>query len=132
MTASVCTSLSILRVLVIFIIYQSLHFFSNKYKALPTKFYKCLMYYKKDNVISVIFDVYFDLQCVNVASSRVCSSDKMIPLLYFSVSLNFGVCYITGQWSEFTTKNATLCFHLLFWHFFVVFHHKICVFIILI
>ena len=107
-------------------------FFSNKYKALTTKFYKCLMYYKKDNVTSVIFDVYFDLQCVNVASSRVCSSDKMIPLLYFSVSLNFGVCYITVQWGEFTTKNATLCFHLLFWHFFVVFHHKICVFIILI
>ena len=60
---------------------------------------------------------------------RVCSSEKMIPLQnelfqYFSVSLKFGACYITGQWGEFRIKNA-------FWHF-VLFHHKICVFIIFI
>ena len=47
---------------------------------------------------------------------------------YFSVSLKFGACYIMGQWGEF--KILLYCYHLLFWHFFVVFHHKICVFII--
>ena len=35
-----------------------------------------------------------------------------------------------GQWGEFRVKNATICLHILFWYFFVVFHHKICVFII--
>ena len=37
---------------------------------------------------------------------------------YFSVSLKFGACYITGQWCEFRIKNA----------FFVLFHYKISVF----
>ena len=50
----------------------------------------------------------------------------------FSVSLKFGACYITGHWGEFRVKNATICLHILFWYFFVVFHHKICVFIIFI
>ena len=49
-----------------------------------------------------------------------------------SVSLKFRACYITGQWGEFRVKNATICLHILFWYFFVVFHHKICVFIIFI
>ena len=30
----------------------------------------------------------------------------------FSVSLKFRACYITGQWGEFTVKNATLCLHM--------------------
>ena len=46
------------------------------------------------------------------------------------VSLKFGACYITGQCGEFRVKNATIGLHVLFSHFFVVFHHKICVFII--
>ena len=50
-------------------------------------------------------------------SVKVYLSDKTMPLLYFSVSLKFGACYITGQWGEFRVKNATLCFHLLFWDF---------------
>ena len=50
----------------------------------------------------------------------------------FSISLKFGACFITGQWGKFRVKNATICLHILFWYFFVVFHHKICVFIIFI
>ena len=38
----------------------------------------------------------------------------------FSVSVKSRACYITGQWGEFTVKNATLYLHLLSWHFFVV------------
>ena len=44
------------------------------------------------------------------------SSDKIIPLQYFSVFLKFWACYVMGQWGEFEIKNATLCLHLLFWH----------------
>ena len=48
----------------------------------------------------------------------------------FSISLKFRACYIiTDQWGEFTAKNATLYLHVLSWHFFVVFHQKICVLI---
>ena len=43
----------------------------------------------------------------------MCSSNKTIPLLYFSVSLKFGSCYIMGQWCEFRINNTKLCFHLL-------------------
>ena len=28
---------------------------------------------------------------------RACSLDKLIPLLYFSVPVKFGACYIIGQ-----------------------------------
>ena len=48
----------------------------------------------------------------------------------FSVFLKYGACYITGQWSDFRVKNAFTYFHILFWHCFVVFRHKICVFVI--
>ena len=53
-------------------------------------------------------------------------------LIYFivSLSLKFGACYITGQWSEFKVTNATLCLYILFWYFFIV-HQNSCVFIIL-
>ena len=44
--------------------------------------------------------------------------------LYFSVSLKFGACYITGQWTEFRTKTATLCLYLFFWYFFCYFSTK--------
>ena len=36
------------------------------------------------------------------------------------------------QWGEFAVKNVTSYSHIHFWHFFVVFHQKICVFIIFI
>ena len=48
----------------------------------------------------------------------------MIPLQHFSVSLSFGACYMTGQWDEFRIKNAFFGFY------FVLFLHKISVFII--
>ena len=50
----------------------------------------------------------------------------------FSVSLKFEACYITGQWGEFREKNAATCLQILFWYFFIVFLHKICVFVIFI
>ena len=50
--------------------------------------------------------------------------------LYISVFLKFVACYVTGQWGEFKIKNAIYCFHVPFKHFFVAFHHKVCVFII--
>ena len=53
--------LSILHILIIFIIDQTIHFFPNKRKPLPTKFWKPFLYDSEDNNISrVIFDVYFD------------------------------------------------------------------------
>ena len=67
-----------------------------------------------------------------------------IATSYFSVSLKFGALCITGQWDGFRIKRQfffifyffkkrqRLCLHLLFWHSFVVFYHKICVFIIFI
>ena len=41
--------------------------------------------------------------------ARDCLSD--IPSLYFfSVSLKFGACYITGQWGEFKIKKRMLLY----------------------
>ena len=37
----------------------------------------------------------------------------------FSLSLKFGACYMTVQWSEFRVKNVTIYFHI---YFFVIFH----------
>ena len=48
-----------------------------------------------------------------------------------SVSLKFGAYNITGQWEEFI-KNCYLMLSCAFLAFFVVFHYKICVFIIFI
>ena len=46
---------------------------------------------------------------------------QFLPTYIFSVfrkfGLKFGVCYITGQWSHFRVKNATLYLQILFWHF---------------
>ena len=44
----------------------------------------------------------------------------MIPILCFFVSLKFGGCYSTGQLGEFTIQKVTLCFHLLFFLFFII------------
>lgn len=46
-----------------------------------------------------------------------------------SVSLKFREFDITGQWIEFRVKNATICLHILCWHFFLFFVKKTCVFI---
>ena len=56
-------------------------------------------------------------------SLRVCSNDNFLSVTHiFSVSLKFRACYITGQSSEFTAKNATIYFIYLvgfFWLFFI-------------
>ena len=64
--------------------------------------------------------------------SQIMTWKRFLTDIYFSTSLKFGACYITGQWGKFKIKNATLYCHLLFWHFDVVFHQKICLFIIFI
>ena len=46
----------------------------------------------------------------------------------FFTSLKFGACYITHQWGKFRVKNATLCFHILLWHFFVAFYKIIFIY----
>ena len=87
--------------------------------------------------ISVIVILIF---CLNIPVSKwlnlllwVCLSDKMIPLLYLSVSVKSvdHVTSLVSQYCEFQIKNANLWFQLLF-GFFFVFHLKICVFIIFI
>ena len=58
---------------------------------------------------------------------------EYVPLTYiFSVSLKFGACYITGQWGQFRVNNATSYFRIFFGIFVVVFHQKVCAFIIFI
>ena len=62
--------LSILHML-IFIIYQSIHSFHSKSKPVPTRFHKPFSYKSEDNNLSsVACDLYFDLQCVYVASTH--------------------------------------------------------------
>ena len=59
------------------------------------------------------------------------STLECIPLTNSGCLSEFGTCYITGQLSVFTKENATVCFQIYFWAFFVVvFLYKICVFII--
>lgn len=43
--------------------------------------------------------------------------------------LNFEVCYITCDYGDLRIRNTTLCFYILFWHFFV-FCYEIYLFII--
>ena len=47
----------------------------------------------------------------------------MIPLIFFSVSVKFGTCYITGQRAEFRIKKANYAFIYffgIFWLFFIL------------
>ena len=60
------------------------------------------------------------------------STLECIPLINSDHLSEFGTCYITGQLSVFRKEIATLCFHIHFLAFFVVFLYKICVFIIFI
>ena len=62
----------------------------------------------------------------------VCFTDNFLsPRCFLRISKVWSMLY-TGQQSEFRVKNATLCLHVLFRHFFVAFYQKICVFIIFI
>ena len=54
----------------------------------------------------------------------LCSTDN-----FWSVSLKFGAYNITSKWWV-QHKKYYFSFYTLYWHFFVIFHHKICVFII--
>ena len=51
-----------LHVLIVFTIYQTIHYFIDKYKPLHTKFRKGILYNNKDNIVSsVTLDSYFDI-----------------------------------------------------------------------
>ena len=54
---------------------------------------------------------------------------QFLSTYIFSVFLKFRACCITGQWGDFTVKNATLYLHMLFWRFFVFFFIKKFVFL---
>ena len=58
---------------------------------------------------------------INIES--VCFADNE---LYFSVSLQFGACYITGRWDKFKVKETTLCSHKLFTIFCCFSSEKLC------
>ena len=73
------------------------------------------------------------LKCLMIVY-RVCSTDNFLSPIFSPIfamlSLRFWICNIMGLWGEFTIKNAALYLYILSWHFFVVFHQKMCVFII--
>ena len=49
---------------------------------------------------------------------------QFLATYIFYVSLKFRACYITGQWDEFTLKNASLYLHVLSCFFFCCFLSK--------
>ena len=54
-----------------FYIPKKMHSYHNKCKPLPSKFCKGLWHKREEkNVLSFVFDSYFDFQCVNVASNN--------------------------------------------------------------
>ena len=82
-----------------------------------------------EHLLWLLVSLAYFTQCpMNIISVFVWQNGTNI----FSVSLQFEACCITGQWGEFRVKNATICLDILFWYSFVVYHHKICVFIIFI
>ena len=83
-----------------------------------------IVFRKFDKVIKKGKKGYDDLSTV-----RACLSDKMAPIYFLRLSKVWSMLHHTGQWGEFRVKNFTIL-HKLFWYFFVVFHHKIFVFII--
>lgn len=76
------------------------------------------------SVIFLIHTLTFSFYTRNIQCIPLTISDQV----YFLRVTKFGACYNTGQWGEFKIKNAALWFHILFWQFFVLFHHKICLF----
>ena len=59
---------------------------------------------------------------------KECVPVTIIYYLYFLCISKFQACYITGQWGEFTVKNATLHVLILSWHFFLFLIKKLCFF----
>ena len=65
--------------LIIFYIYQTIHFFPNKFKSLRSKFHKCFKYNSEDKAVwNIFFDSYFDCYCVHVALSNSTYSISII------------------------------------------------------
>ena len=60
---------------------------------------------------------------------RKCLSDKITPIFIFFISLKLWPYYTTGQWGEYI-KICLLNAFKYFYGIFVVFYHKICVFVI--
>ena len=79
-----------------------------------------------EHVLSRVSNV-IDIMTITFFSKSVFHWQLFITYI-FSVSLKFQACYITGQWGEFTVKNATLHVLILFWHFFLFLIKKLCFF----
>ena len=62
---------------------------------------------------------------------RVCSSDKMTPIYFLYLFKVWSMLHHGSVW-RVHKRNITWCYYVPFCHFFVVFHHKLCVSIIFI
>ena len=61
---------------------------------------------------------------------RVCSTDNFQSVIFSPSLVSLGHVTSRASGGEFGIRNVTLSFHITFWHLFVVFHHKIRIFII--
>ena len=61
----------------------------------------------------------------------LCSSEKMTPIYFLRLSKVLSMLHHGSVW-RVHKKTLLKNFYVLFWHIFVVFHHKICAFIIFI
>ena len=57
---------------------------------------------------------------------------KFLVTYIFLEYLKFEVFYMTSQWGRVPSKECYSIFTYIFWHFFVVFHQKNCIFVIFI
>ena len=109
----------------VFFILQNLAWHLFNFRVNDNAFFIC------DNLTTSQFDNFRYVKATNWASHS--SEIEPVPVnpsfKFFSVSLKFRACYITGQWGEFTVKNASLYWDILSWGSFYCFHQKI-VFII--
>ena len=91
------------------------------------------------------------IECIKESGSVLNTKSVEMSLGLHVTPGYYGVCSTDNFWSvkfspflqilehvklwvndESKIKNATLCFHVLFWHFVVAFHNKTCIFIIFI
>ena len=81
--------------------------------------------------MTTLFKKYMSIKCPYKVLNISVFHWQLLITYIFSVSLKFQACYITGQWGEFTVKNATFYLDKLSWHSFCCFQQT-CVFIIFI
>ena len=101
----------------VFFILQNLAWHLFNFRVNDNAFFIC------DNLTTSQFDNFRYVKATNWASHS--SEIEPVPVnpsfKFFSVSLKFRACYITGQWGEFTVKNASLYWDILSWGSFYCF-----------